>query len=202
MCHVYIFQILWLNDPHSGLTVSLSLSRYLSPFPTYRYLPSLLWELVSKSWAKMQRDESWKSVEFFCLNIRVSKALSCSPLSWRLRKEEAWLGRVGSSWRDTLGSPARRVCWGPQKMLCPPPLIFYLFAHCLPSPESLCLVSFLTGKLDLCPYGISEMLRSPTSFSQCLSCYHYWYLVFPIPWLRRNGGYKGVWWIPSNGLWW
>ena len=70
MCHVYIFQILWLNNPHTDLTVSLSLSRHLLPVSICKYLPCLHENCV-KVLGCDAKEGSWKSVGFFCQNIMV-----------------------------------------------------------------------------------------------------------------------------------
>lgn len=102
------------------------------------------------AWDAKGREESGKPVGFLCWNILVSKALNLVSFSTFL-EAQAGGDRTGQS-RLSLGRhwTAPHKPWSSVDALS---VLFYLYfvASCLPSPLSPGLLSFLIGKLDLCP---------------------------------------------------
>lgn len=117
--YTHMLQILWLNDPHTNVTVSWSLSKQNYYFPPINIGLAFM-RTCGKvlGWDAKDREGSWKSVEFLDKTIVVSKALNWVSFSTFLEAQERGdqLGRAGCLWGGT-GLPCTGC--GPQKMLCP-----------------------------------------------------------------------------------
>lgn len=203
MCHVYILQIQWLNDPPTNLTISWSLSKQKSYSPPINVSLAFMRTCVQvQGWEAKVSAGSWKSGGVLCQSGMVSKAPNQRLLVH-------FLGGPGERRPDSEASGLCAVAlpvlshtgYGPRKMLRPSPLTFNFIASCFPPSSSPWLVFFLTGKLDLClQFGFWD--ANPSPWIDCpipeqlpLSGTH----DFESLWSEETVPVRSVWRVPSSG---